>query len=125
MRDRATGPNSDFAETQHRATPKRKIMKAFYNLRLATKLLASFIAVLALTVFVGVFSIMQLEKVNQMSTDITTNWMPATRALLEMKGLMSRYRAQELQHILSTQDAELTSYEKSMADTWNELTKTC
>jgi len=99
-------------------------MKAFYNLRLATKLLASFIAVLALTVFVGVFSIVQLEKVNQMSTDITTNWMPATRALLEMKGLMSRYRSQELQHILSTQDAEMTAYEKSMGDTWNELAKT-
>ena len=98
-------------------------MKAFYNLRIASKLLISFIAVLALTVLVGVFSVMQLSKVNQMSTDITTNWMPATRAVLDMKGLMSRYRAQELQHILSTTDSEMAGYEKSMADTWGELQK--
>ncbi|MGO4396609.1 methyl-accepting chemotaxis protein, partial [Variovorax sp. M-6] len=98
-------------------------MKAFYNLRIAAKLLISFIAVLALTVFVGVFSVVQLAQVNQMSTDITTNWMPATRAVLEMKGLMSRYRAQELQHILSNTDSEMAGYEKSMADTWIELQK--
>jgi methyl-accepting chemotaxis protein len=98
-------------------------MKAFYNLNIAVKLLVSFAAVLALTAFLGAFSVLQLGKVNQMSTDLTTVWMPATRTLLEMKGLMSRYRSQELQHILSSTTEEMAGYEKSMADTWTELQK--
>src|SRR6478735_10922287 len=87
-------------------------MNAFYNLRIASKLLISFVVVLSLTVFVGVFSVMQLSKVNQASTEITTNWMPATRALLDMKGLMARYRSMELQHILSSTDADIASSER-------------
>src|SRR6478735_6472901 len=98
-------------------------MNAFYNLRIASKLLISFVVVLALTVFVGVFSVMELSKDNQMSTEITTNWMPATRALLDMKGLMARYRSMELQHILSSTDADMASYEKSMTDAWAGLEK--
>ncbi|MDM0110464.1 methyl-accepting chemotaxis protein [Variovorax sp. J22R24] len=98
-------------------------MKAFYNLRIAAKLLLSFIAVLALTVFVGVFSVVQLAKVNQMSTDITANWMPATRTLLSMKSALSSFRSQELEHILATTDADMTRYEKVMDEAWSDLQK--
>jgi len=79
--------------------------------------------VLALTTVVGIFSVMQLAKVNQASTDVAVNWMPATRALLEIKGATGRYRAMELQHILSTSDADMASYEKQMAATWDDLQK--
>jgi methyl-accepting chemotaxis protein len=98
-------------------------MKAFANLRIAAKLLVSFIAILALTVVVGVISIAQLAKVNDMSTEITTNWMPSTRTLLEIKGLMARYRTIELQHILSDTLTEMSDYEKAMGSSWNELQK--
>ena len=98
-------------------------MKTFANLRIGAKLLVSFISVLALTVVVGVISIVQLSKVNDMSTDITTNWMPATRTLLEVKGLMARYRSIELQHILSDTLTEMSEYEKSMSSTWAEVQK--
>ncbi|WP_371438841.1 methyl-accepting chemotaxis protein [Polaromonas sp.] len=94
-------------------------MQAFYNLKISTKLLVSFFAVLTLTAFLGIFSIFELSKVNRMSTDLATNWMPSTRALLEMKALMGRYRAQEAQHVLATSEAEMAGYEKSMADTWD------
>jgi len=96
-------------------------MKTFANLRISAKLLVSFMAVLALTVVVGVFSIVQLSKVNAMTTDITTNWMPATRTLLEIKGLRARYRSIELQHILSDTLTEMSEYEKAMNNSWNEL----
>ncbi|MBB3179161.1 methyl-accepting chemotaxis protein [Variovorax sp. Sphag1AA] len=98
-------------------------MKTFANLRISAKLLVSFIAVLALTVVVGVISIVQLSKVNAMSTEITTNWMPATRTLLEIKGLMARYRSIELQHILSDTLTEMSEYEKSMTTTWGDVQK--
>ncbi|MFM9924749.1 methyl-accepting chemotaxis protein [Variovorax sp. H27-G14] len=98
-------------------------MKAFYNLKIATKLLVSFIAVLVLTACVGAVSVLQLSKVHDMSTDLATNWMPATRSLLEMKNLVSRFRTQELQHILSRSTVEMTNYEKSMDTTWAALQK--
>lgn len=65
-------------------------MQAFYNLKIATKLLVSFLAVLTLTACLGVFSVMQLTKVNQMSTDLAKKWMPSTQSLLEMKAYMAR-----------------------------------
>src|SRR6478609_96952 len=71
---RATGPSSELATHDTASRPQQgNNMNAFYNLRIASKLLISFVVVLALTVFVGVFSVVQLAKVNQMSTDITTN----------------------------------------------------
>ncbi|MEJ1131274.1 MCP four helix bundle domain-containing protein, partial [Variovorax sp. CCNWLW225] len=98
-------------------------MQAFYNLRIATKLLVSFVAVLALTAVLGVVSVLQLSKVNQMSTDIATNWMPSAQSLLEMRGLMARYRSEEMQHLLSTSPEDTARYEKSMAALWEALGK--
>jgi len=83
----------------------------------------SFIAVLALTVCVGVIAVMQLGKVHDMSTEMSTTWMPATRSLLEMKNLVSRYRTQEMQHILSGSYDEMAAYEKAMDETWANLQK--
>ncbi|MDH6591126.1 CHASE3 domain sensor protein [Variovorax sp. TBS-050B] len=99
-------------------------MQAFYNLRIATKLLVSFVAVLALTAVLGIVSVVQLAKVNQMSTDIATNWMPSARSLLEMRGLIARYRSEEMQHLLSATPEDMARYEKSMAGLWSELDKT-
>ncbi|MYM21832.1 HAMP domain-containing protein [Duganella sp. FT135W] len=91
-------------------------MRAFLNLRLFSKLLLSFAVVLVLCLGLGIFSVVQLGKVNQTSTDLETNWMPSVRVLLEMKYDVSRYRAQETQHILSTSEADFAKYEKRMAD---------
>ncbi|HEX5341114.1 MAG TPA: MCP four helix bundle domain-containing protein, partial [Duganella sp.] len=91
-------------------------MRAFLNLRLFSKLMLSFAVVLALCLGLGIFSVVQLAKVNQTSTDLQTNWMPSVRLLLEMKYDVARYRSQEIQHILSTSEADFAKYEKRMAD---------
>ncbi|WP_317202176.1 methyl-accepting chemotaxis protein [Janthinobacterium sp.] len=96
-------------------------MKSFYNLKIATKLMISFAAVLALCIGLGVFSIVQLAKVNQTSTDLERNWMPSVRVLLEMKNEVARYRSQELQHIISTDAADMTKYEKKMTEILDSL----
>jgi methyl-accepting chemotaxis protein len=98
-------------------------MNAFYNLKIATKLVASFTAVLVLTAFLGIFSLVQVGKVNQLTTELATDWMPSARALLEFRVSVARYRTVELQHILSTTEAEMDNYEKSMSDTWATLQK--
>jgi len=91
-------------------------MRAFLNLRLFSKLMLSFALVLALCLGLGIFSIVQLARVNQTSTDLETNWMPSVQMLLEMKYDTARYRAQEAQHILSTSEADLVKYEKRMEE---------
>jgi methyl-accepting chemotaxis protein len=90
-------------------------MDAFNNLKIFSKLMISFLAVLAMTVFVGIFSIFQLASVNQTSTDIELNWIPSMRLMGEARTNISDFRIAEFQHILSTDNAEIASYEKHMA----------
>jgi methyl-accepting chemotaxis protein len=89
-------------------------MRAFLNLRLFNKLLLSFAVVLTLCLGLGIFSVVQLGKVNQTSTDLSDNWMPSVRVLLEMKYDVARFRSQEAQHILSDTEADRAKYEKRM-----------
>jgi len=89
-------------------------MKSFYNLRIATKLLISFAAVIALTVLLGVFSIVQLSEVNQTATKLGAQWMPAVRVLLQMKTNVVIFRVQELRHILAVDETERAGREKAM-----------
>lgn len=96
-------------------------MKAFYDLRIATKLLISFAVVLFLCSVLGVFSIIQLARVNQTSTDMAENWMPSVRTLLEIKYSLARFRSQEVQHILSTSESDMVKYEKDMDGTLASL----
>ncbi|WP_050477277.1 methyl-accepting chemotaxis protein [Herbaspirillum rhizosphaerae] len=91
-------------------------MKWFYDLRISKKLLISFIIVLALTTTLGIFSIVQLGKVNQASTDIATNWMPSVTTSLELKVLLVRIRTVQLQHVLSTKEEDFVSNEKLLDD---------
>ena len=91
-------------------------MKWFYDLRISKKLLISFILVLALTTTLGIFSIVQLGKVNQSSTDIATNWMPSVTTSLELKVLLVRIRTVQLQHVLSSKEEDFVSNEKLLDD---------
>jgi len=91
-------------------------MKWFYDLRISKKLLISFILVLALTTTLGIFSIIQLGKVNQASTDIATNWMPSVKTSLELKVLLVRIRMVQLQHVLSSKEEDFVSNEKLLDD---------
>jgi methyl-accepting chemotaxis protein len=93
-----------------------EIMKAFYNLKIATKLIVSFFVVLTMTAFLGVFSLLQLVKVNQTASDLATKWMPSVQAAQEMKAAMARFRVQELQKINSVDATDGARYEKLMTD---------
>jgi len=77
-------------------------MKWFYDLKIATKLLVAFSVVLILTVLLGVFSILQLAKVKETSTDLATHWMPAINSAGEIRYIASRIRAASLVHIVTT-----------------------
>lgn len=74
-------------------------MKWFYDLKIATKLIASFLTVLALTAVMGVFSIIQLGAVNDTASEIRDNWMPSMRAASGMRFFGASYRLKENRHI--------------------------
>jgi methyl-accepting chemotaxis protein len=86
-------------------------MKWFYDLKISTKLISSFLVVLALTAIMGVFAILQLGAVNHAAQDIRGNWMPSMRAAAGMRFFAANYRLKENRNI-GTEVAE----EKAQAE---------
>ncbi|WP_411392441.1 methyl-accepting chemotaxis protein [Pseudomonas sp. MPB23] len=74
-------------------------MKWFYDLKISTKLISSFLVVLALTAAMGGFAIVQLGAVNQAAQDIRGNWMPSLRAAAAMRFFAANYRLKENRHV--------------------------
>ncbi|WP_394778960.1 methyl-accepting chemotaxis protein [Undibacterium sp.] len=89
-------------------------MQWFNNMKISSKLMSSFIVMMVLTVLLGAFSIRELIVVNSASSDIATNWLPSIRSGLQMQSSLARFRISELQHILSTDEADLGTVEKAM-----------
>ena len=96
-------------------------MQFFHNLKLSSKLLLSFAAILVLTALIGLLSIVQLDRVNQTGTDLARQWLPATRTAMEVKYQLQRYRSQEQQHVLSASPEEAATYEQTMPKLWDGL----
>ena len=89
-------------------------MNFLKNLRITTRLLVSFGCVLMLLAGLGAFSLYQLGKVNQTSTDIAKNWMPSVRVTLDMNTITSDFRIAELQHVLSDDATAMAHYEQEL-----------
>jgi methyl-accepting chemotaxis protein len=98
-------------------------MNWIYQLRLRTKLAIGFIALLALTTWVGVFAIVQLARVNGTGTEMSTNWMPSIRSALDLKANFARHRSQVMQHLLSESDGNMEHYEKKISEYEEALKK--
>jgi methyl-accepting chemotaxis protein len=84
------------------------------NLNLATKLVLGFGSVLILLVILGLFSLRQMSNINDMSTEITTNWLPSVRFVEEMNTNTSDYRLAEYKHIISQNAEEMVAVEKEL-----------
>lgn len=91
-------------------------MQWFNRMKVATRLTVAFGVVLALTGILGILSAVQIDRVNQISTELETNWLPSTRAAGDLNTATSDYRVAELQHVLSVDEAEMSKYEKELAD---------
>jgi methyl-accepting chemotaxis protein len=91
-------------------------MQWFRDMKIFSKLIVSFSAVLVLSTATGVFSIFQLGKVNFTAVDIETSWLPSVRLASDINTNTSDFRVAELQHILSLNEDEMRRYEKDMAD---------
>lgn len=90
-------------------------MNWFYDLKIGKKLILGFAIVIVMACFLGIFSIAQLVKVNNASTDIATNWLPSITAGGQMQTSLARFRISESTHIMSAEESEMTATEKSLA----------
>ncbi|MDR9834714.1 methyl-accepting chemotaxis protein [Herbaspirillum huttiense] len=98
-------------------------MNWFYNLRIARKLLLTFATILLLTAALGVFSIMQLSRVNDASTEIATNSLPSVRYPLEAKVALARIRTLQLQHLMAGSETNVDANEKLITELFATLDK--
>lgn len=91
-------------------------MQWFYDLKIATKLIASFLVVLLLAAFIGVFSIIQLAHVNDMGNEIADNWLPSMSAAQGARFYGAAYRIREARHIMAHSQDEMRAVEQEMAE---------
>ncbi|NCT83081.1 MAG: HAMP domain-containing protein [Comamonadaceae bacterium] len=89
-------------------------MKWFYDLKIATKLVVSFVAVLLLATGLGLFSIIQLARVNQTANELAENWMPSIKGAGDIRYGIARIRSYSLQHVLADEAPLKKRYEDAM-----------
>jgi len=92
-------------------------------MKLGVKLGLGFASLLALTAVLGIFSLMQMSLVNDKSTELAVNWMPSIVNIEEMNTATSDHRLQVLQHVLSTDDADMRKYEEQQQEVLEEFLK--
>ncbi|MGK5078178.1 methyl-accepting chemotaxis protein [Janthinobacterium sp. HLX7-2] len=96
-------------------------MKWFFDLKIATKLILTFGAVLLLTVALGVSAIFSMARLNDASTKLSDNWLPSVQAAMSIRNDVGDFRRWELAHILGEQDADMALNEQRMVATLAKL----
>jgi len=81
-------------------------MKKYAQSTVLTKLLTGFSVLIAMMLLLGVVAIYQLHASNQHIDAFRDNRMPGVRSSLEMRGVLSEMRLQQIQYINSTTPAE-------------------
>ena len=93
-------------------------MKWFNNLPIARKLALAFVATTAMTVALGLFSLLRLNTAHDQIKQTSSNWMPAVVHLGDMLSLLNEYRTYELAQLGRQGNAEeLADYDKRLATT--------
>ncbi|MFZ3218546.1 MAG: methyl-accepting chemotaxis protein [Rhodoferax sp.] len=73
----------------------------FSDFKIRTKLGAAFFVMTLLTAITGGFAVSQLARINANTDDMATNWLPSSRYVGEMQGLLGDVRQGELLHVIA------------------------
>ena len=98
-------------------------MKWFYDLKIATKLLLSFVMVLALMLAVGIVSIMNMATINGSTVDLGSNWLPSVRSVMVLKYDLQMVRRMELGYYIATTPDERAMFAKRTDESLAQLRK--
>ncbi len=99
-------------------------MQFFRNLKIGMKLVMAILAVVAMTTFLGVFSVVQLSKVNDVTVEITGNWLPGVELLGRLTGEINLIRRVALTHSMTKDKSAMANYEKMADAAFSELRET-
>ncbi len=77
-------------------------MTWFSKMKIALKLGFGFAAVLMLVVMLGIFSLVQLSRINGSTVDIATNWLPSVKVLGELSLAAADVRKDTLNYMVAT-----------------------
>ena len=84
------------------------------NLSVRTKLLGGFLAVAAVAALVGIFAIVQMGSISDRSGYAGINSLPSVALIDQIGSDQQTYREDQLQHVIATDQATMTSYETAM-----------
>ncbi|MFL5347823.1 MAG: methyl-accepting chemotaxis protein, partial [Hyalangium sp.] len=90
-------------------------MTWFQNLKIRTKLLLSFLAVLALSTGLGLFALQQISALREVTHELAYSRMPSFAQASDMHTNVSDFRIAELKHVVASDAQELAQYERDMA----------
>lgn len=76
------------------------------NFKIRVKLLFGFFVIVVLTAFMGLFSIQQMGRIDNASTSLSQDWLPAIEILSQMQAVLNDTRRAELQHVLAANPEE-------------------
>ena len=96
-------------------------MDWFKNLRIGMKFLFTVALILALTVGLGVFSVVQLGKLNSATTEIASGWLPRVQALGAINAAINYYRRAAYRTVLSRTKEDVAVSLKFMDDAASQL----
>lgn len=90
-------------------------------MKIKTKITGSFIILIVLVLALGILSIWSLDRVNDISTEISVNHVPSIIHADEIKYELTRIRTLEFQHISSDSLSDMDDLEKRMDDFFDHL----
>ncbi|MGE5516472.1 MAG: methyl-accepting chemotaxis protein [Bacteroidota bacterium] len=93
------------------------------NLRITAKLALAFGALLVLTLALAGFGLSGVHTVNAAGDNIVKNWLPSIQKAGEINLMMSDHRRISFAHVMSTEAAEMDTYDKELAATRAQLEK--
>ena len=86
-------------------------MKWFKNMSVTSKLMTGFLTLVALATFLGIFSMLQLSRVNAAAKNMKENWVPSISAVGKLNSSFVVVRLTEYRHINSADAATMTKVE--------------
>jgi methyl-accepting chemotaxis protein len=89
-------------------------MTWFHDLKIASKLLVAFLVLSTFTLLLGVFSLRQMEVMNDATDEVTDILVPSLSYVSDANTDTSDFLIAELQHVLSADPMQMAQYEREM-----------
>ena len=100
-----------------------KLRKFIVNLKVAGKLKAYRVTVLAMTVFLVAVALISTLVIRSNVKKITAVWSPAIGYIQEMETLTTEYRVKQYQHLVESDAAVMTACEKELESISGQITE--